>query len=97
MFLAQVTSTSSDTAAAGAAVGVLIVFLVIGLAVLAFNIWVLMDILKRPDTAWTQAGQNKQLWLILWVVGLCGGFTTIVSLIYLFVIKPKLVPFSATP
>ncbi len=88
------TTTTTSAADAGVAIGVLLVALVIGLAVLAFNIWVLLDILRRSDQAWTSSGQNKQLWLILWVVGLCGGFTTIVSIIYLVAIKPKVAAYS---
>ncbi len=84
--LAQVTYETTST---GASVGVLIVYAVISLAYLAFYIWVLLQMLKPSDAAWQASGQNKGLWIGLWVFGLvcCGGL--IIALIYLFAIKPK--------
>ena len=68
-----------------------IILAVIGLALLAVYIYVLMDILKHPDAAWTQSGQNKGLWIGLWVFGFCCGLSWIIALIYWFAIRPKLV------
>ena len=85
--LAQVTYESNVDG--GAAVGILIVYAVISIAFLAFYIWTLLQILKPSDAAWQASGQNKGLWIGLWVFGLvcCGGL--IIALIYLFAIKPK--------
>ena len=62
------------------------------LPVLALIVWAIMDALVRPDSHWTAADQNKTAW----VIGLLGGPVVIfpigimVSLVYLFGIRPKL-------
>ncbi|MEZ5142903.1 MAG: hypothetical protein R2726_10350 [Acidimicrobiales bacterium] len=84
--LAQVTYETEST---GVAVGLLIVYLVISIAFLAFYIWTLLQILKPSDAAWQASGQNKGLWIGLWVFGLVCGFGLIIALIYLFAIRPK--------
>lgn len=81
--------SGADAAGAGIGIAVLLVILLASLAVLGWYIWILMDILKQPDYAWTAAQQNKQLWIILWVVGLCASVALIVGLIYQFAIRPK--------
>ena len=85
--LAQVTYESNVDG--GAAVGILIVYAVISIAFLAFYIWTLLQILKPSDAAWQASGQNKGLWVGLWVFGLVCGFGLIIALIYLFAIRPK--------
>ncbi len=68
-----------------------IISILVGLALLAVYIYVLMDILKHPDAAWQQSGQNKSLWIGLWVFGLFCCFSWIIALVYWFAIRPKLV------
>ncbi len=89
MDLAQVTYTTSTTDA-GASAAILIVYADIGLVFLAVHIFVLMDILKHSDAAWAASGQQKGLWIGLWVLGFCSG-GLIIDLIYWFAIRPKLV------
>lgn len=38
-----------------------------GLVAFAIWIWSLIDVLKRPDTQWENAGQNKTIWVIVLV------------------------------
>ena len=73
----------------GASAGVLAVIAVVSLALLALHIYVLVDILKHSDAAWAASGQNKTLWIVLWVVAFCCG-GLIIDLIYWFAIRPKL-------
>jgi len=89
-------SSSSDAAAAGVSVFLLIIYLVVMLAILAFHIYVLVDILKYSDAAWQASGQNKTLWIVLWVVAFCCG-GIIIDLIYWFAIRPKLLTASSGP
>jgi hypothetical protein len=81
----------ASNADAGLSIGVSIFFGLIGLVFLGIYIYVLMDILKHSDAAWQQSGQNKGLWIGLWVFGLCCGLGPIVALVYWFAIRPKLV------
>jgi len=52
----------------------------IGLVFLVFNIWMLVDVLKRTEVELP----NKQMWMILLIVGLLLGFGGIVALVYFF-------------
>ncbi len=81
--------SSGEAAAAGVGIVVLLFFVVVSFVILGWYIWLLLDILKQPDYAWTASAQNKQLWTILWVVGICSGFSLIIGLIYQFAIRPK--------
>lgn len=74
-----------------------IVFWGLGLAALGVSIWAVVDAAKRPDWAWQAAGQNKVLWLIL-IIGVqlvlcfcCGILGVIPAVIYLLVIRKKLI------
>ena len=73
----------------GVAIGVILVAVVIGLIYLAWYIWLILDMNKYPEGAWVQSAQNKQLWVILWFVGLCVGGGLIIGLIYQLAIRPK--------
>jgi hypothetical protein len=59
---------------------------------LALVVWAIMDALVRPDSHWAEADQNKTAW----VIALLGGPVVVfpvgimVSLVYLFGIRPKL-------
>jgi hypothetical protein len=87
---AQTVETGGDAAAAGVGIVLLLVYLVVVVALLAFHVYVLMDILKQGDAAWQASGQNKNLWIGLWVLAFCCG-GLIIDLIYWFAIRPKLV------
>jgi H+/Cl- antiporter ClcA len=89
--LGIVMQDGSDAAAAGVSIVFALIFGLIGLALFVFHIYVLVDILKHSDGAWQSTGQNKTLWIVLWVLTLCCGFATILDLIYWFAIRPKLV------
>jgi hypothetical protein len=97
--LAQVTYETSGTdsaAAAGVSIVLLLIYLVVVLGLLAFHIYVLVDMLKHSDAAWQTSGQNKTLWIVLWVVAFCCG-GIIIDLIYWFAIRPKLVAVGSAP
>lgn len=83
------TTTELSGTEAGVAIGVVIVAAVIGIIYLAWYIWLILDMNKYPEQAWTSSAQNKQLWVILWFVGLCVGGGLIIGLIYQFAIRPK--------
>ena len=80
---------TSTEVSGGASAAILLVYAVVSIALLAFHIYVLVDILKHSDAAWAASGQNKTLWIVLWVVAFCCG-GIIIDLIYWFAIRPKL-------
>jgi hypothetical protein len=86
--LAQ-SSSSGDAAAAGVSIILLLLYLVLVFGLLAFHIYVLVDMLKYSDATWAASGQNKTTWIVLWVVAFCCG-GIIIDLIYWFAIRPKL-------
>ncbi|MGH9278495.1 MAG: hypothetical protein ACRD12_10395 [Acidimicrobiales bacterium] len=65
---------------------VVIIALLVGVAAFGVWIWGIVDAAQRPGPAWEAAGQNKVLWIVLQVI-----LGAILSLIYLFVIRPKIV------
>jgi len=83
--------TAAGTAAAGAVVGGLLifwlVFVVIGLALFIFWIFMLIDCIKR--TNWKQES-DKNLWLIVLIVGLVIGLGPIAAIVYYFAVKRQL-------
>ena len=85
--LAQVTY---ETTSAGASAAVLIVYGVIALAIIGFQIWFITKILAYDEATYTAAGQNRQLWMILGIVGICCSLWWVIDLIWWFAIKPKL-------
>jgi hypothetical protein len=87
--LAQTFTTTSDTASAGAGIVILLVELVIGVALLAFHIYTLVQILKYDDSQYTAANQNRGLWIALGIIGFC-CFGIVIDLIFLLAIRPKL-------
>jgi hypothetical protein len=87
--LAFAESNNLDSTGSGIAIGAVIFFAIIGIVYLVWYIWLILDMNKYPDTAWTSSAQNKSLWQILWVVGLCIGGGLIIGLIYQFAIRPK--------
>jgi len=85
------TTSAAGTAAAGAVVGGLLifwlVFVVIGLALFIFWIFMLIDCIKR--TNWKQES-DKNLWLIVLIVGLVIGLGPIAAIVYYFAVKRQL-------
>jgi len=61
---------------------------IFGLPGLILWIWSLVDALRRSDSEWEQAGQNKLVWtLVLVFTGFVG------AVIYLLVARPRLKEF----
>jgi len=88
--LAFAESTSNaDAGVAVVAIIFIVLGVVIGVAYLVWYIWLVLDMNKYPESAWVTSAQNKQLWVILWFVGLCIGGGLIIGLIYQFAIRPK--------
>ena len=69
----------------GAAIGGL-VFLIVLLAGFGLWVWGIVDAAKRSNEAYTKAGSNKTLWIVLMVL-----FGDLAVLIYAFAVRPKLV------
>lgn len=69
-------------------IGVLGLFLVFGVFVLVpLVLWILglVDALRRPDSQWEAAGQNKLLWILVIVL------TQIIGVVlYWFIARPAL-------
>lgn len=60
-------------------------FMLVGLALFALNIWMLVDSLGRQEYEFPNStGNSKNLWVILLAVGLVLGFGWIVALVYYF-------------
>lgn len=104
--LAQTTNdlggTANDVTNSAAAGGIFamigsffLIFLVICLVLLAFNIWMIIDCATRPESDF--AGNNKNMWLILLIVGLIFSFGWIVGIIYFFAVKHKAGKGGGTP
>jgi membrane protein insertase Oxa1/YidC/SpoIIIJ len=64
-----------------------LVFMLIGLVLFIFNIWMIIDCAARQDSDFPN--NNKSMWLILMIVGIFIGFGWIVALVYYFSIKKK--------
>lgn len=86
--------SSADTAGLGAMMASLGVFGIIlplccgliGLVFLVFNIWMLVDVLKRTEVELP----NKTMWMVLLIIGLFTGLGGIVALVYYLGPKKKL-------
>lgn len=89
LFAQTVTYTTDTTTSAGAGIGILIVQLVVGLVVLAFSIWCIIDVTKHSDQAFEAAGTPKQTALIITIVGLL--CCVLANLYYWFAIRPKVI------
>ncbi len=89
-FSNTVTTTGDTAAATGIIAGMgifFLVFLVIGLALWVFNLWMAIDCATRKEADFPN--NNKNMWLILLIVGLLIGFGWIVALVYFFTVKKK--------
>ena len=80
--------TGDAAAAAGIGIGIILIWLILVVAQLAFAIWAIIDVNKHSDAAWAAAGQQKQTWFILNIVGLF--VCLLIPLYYTFGIRPKL-------
>lgn len=70
---------------------------VVGLALLAFGIWVCVDASKYPDWAFERAGSKKSTWQIWPVVGgVCCGIPALIMGIIWFASKKAQVEAAAT-
>jgi len=86
--------TSADAAGLSAMLASLGIFGVIiplccgliGLIFLVFNIWMLVDVLKRTEVELP----SKTMWMVLLIIGLLTGLGGIVALVYYFGPKKKL-------
>ncbi len=65
-------------------------FILFGLALVALNVYCLVDVVRRSDVEFEQAQQNRTLWLVLLIVGIFANFGAIVAILYLVMVRPKL-------
>jgi hypothetical protein len=67
--------------------------MILVLAAVVVMIWGIVDAAMRPEAAWTRAGQNKVLWIILMAAGLlgCGPVGLVLVMVYFATVRPKLV------
>lgn len=76
----------AGSAAAGIAVGILIVLAIsVWIGIVVLWIMAIVDIAKRPEWQFKLAGQEKLLWLLLTI------FVSVVAIIYWFAIRSKLI------
>ncbi|MHB8680528.1 MAG: DUF2510 domain-containing protein [Acidimicrobiales bacterium] len=61
------------------------------LVALVFGIWCLVDMARRPSWQWEQARSNKVLWIVLEAITLIGLLAIVVGVLYLIVVRPRLV------
>ena len=79
-----------------AAVGVVIQIstglLLVGLISLAFAVFVLVDMARRPSWQWQQARSNKTTWIVLEVLLLVlfGPLAIVVGVLYFVIARPRL-------
>ncbi len=88
--LPSVNDATNSAAATGILAGVgifILVLLIIGIILLAFNIWMIIDCAARKDSDFPS--NNKSTWLILLIVGLLFSFGWIVGLVYFFTVRKK--------
>jgi hypothetical protein len=81
--------TSDGGDAAGAAIGIAGfccwgLFMVVLIGLLVLWVWMLIDLIKRPDTDFT-GGMSKVVWIVLMIF-----FSYIAAAIYYFVVYRKL-------
>ena len=83
--------SSASADAAGGFIGLMMIGVwccagIFGLAAVAFNIWMIVDVLQRTEATMP----NRTMWMILLIVGLFVGFGFIAALVYYFTEKKKL-------
>lgn len=92
------TTSTGDAAAATAFAGVFIVIwlVVVAVALVLFVFWIFMLIDAFKRTNWKDENQ-KNLWIIILIVGFVVGLSGIAALVYYFVIKRGLDKGNSTP
>lgn len=60
-------------------------------AVIAFYVWVIVDIVRKPDWLWQRARMSKQLWKGLFTFGWLFGLGFPATIVYLGYVRPRLV------
>ncbi len=94
-----ISSTQSNAPPAGFFVGFAILWgslLLVSISSLVFAIVCIVDIARRPDWQWRLAGQEKVLWLLLVILINFMCLPWVISLIYWFAIRRKLVAVERT-
>lgn len=89
-----VASTQSNAPPAGFFIGFAILWggiALVSVGSLVFAIFCIVDIVRRPDWQWRLAGQEKILWLLLVILINFMCLPLVMSLIYWFAIRSKLV------
>ena len=95
--------SSGASGAAGTGVGIAFLLcwgllLLIGLAMFAFNIWMLIDSIGRQEYEYPNStGNSKNLWVIMLAVGIVLGVGWLVALFYYFMVFKKLKRGSVAP
>lgn len=79
------------TAPGGAEIIVLLFILAILIVPLGLVIWNVIDVAKRSDAAFENAGQQRMVWLVLPLALMVIGVGWVVSVIYFLAIRPKVI------
>ena len=74
----------------------LLVFLALGVVLVALPVWGVVDAAQRSDAEWAAIGQSRTLWIVLPLVGFvtCGLISFVAAIIYFSSIRPQ---FAAHP
>ena len=77
----------------GAAEGAVALFILVGFAVLAFIVWMLVDAIQRPPDEYP-APEQKTWWIVGLIVGLATSFPAIIVALayYIIVRRPRGAP-----
>ena len=74
------------------------ILILIGLALFALNIWMLIDAIGRQEYEYPNStGNSKNLWVIMMAVGIVLSFGWIVAIIYYFMVFKKVKRGSVAP
>jgi hypothetical protein len=64
---------------------------VVGVLVLAFVVWGVVDAARIDESAWAAAGQSKIVWILFMAIGFiaCGLIGVFATVIYFATIRPR--------